>query len=86
MTDALDEIEKLVLNTAKQAQAEDTPLQEKIDALKSLAPYAKELLKAKGREPSDDEGSFDSLASQIAAADEEHNGGNPSVHHRARRN
>jgi hypothetical protein len=63
---ALSDIEKLVETTAKQALQEDTPLQSRVEALKTLASYYTALKKAAGQEsPSSDEPTMDDMRSQI---------------------
>jgi len=62
---AIDAIEKLALNAAKQAVKDETPLPVKIDALKALSPYYLALAKARANEPGDDEGSMQNLAQRI---------------------
>lgn len=54
MSKALSEIEKLVVTVAKQAQTNDIQLSEKVDALRTLAPYYAALSKAARDEPPDD--------------------------------
>jgi hypothetical protein len=63
----LSDIEKLVQTTAKNALEKDTPLQERIDALKVIAPYYTALKKAAGQEPPDSGGdpTMDEMRSQI---------------------
>ena len=63
----LQDIEKLVQTTAKNALEKDTPLQERIDALKVIAPYYTALKKAAGS-PADeagDEPTMDDMRTQI---------------------
>lgn len=63
----LSDIEKLAQKTANEALKEDTPLQSRIDALKSLTPYYTALKKAAGNEPAEggDEPTMDEMRSQI---------------------
>ena len=77
----LFDIEKLVQTTAKNALEKDTPLQERIDALKVIAPYYTALKKAAGQseEPSG-EPTMDEMRSQI----EQENGNGRNVQARTR--
>ena len=62
----LSDIEKLAQKTAQTALKEDTPLQERIDALKSLTPYYTALKKAAGQEePASGEPTMEDMRSQI---------------------
>ena len=62
----LSDIEKLARNTAQKALETDTPLQERIDALKALTPYYTALKKAAGNEePSSDEPTMEDMRTQI---------------------
>jgi hypothetical protein len=66
MTTTLQDIEKLAQKTAQKALEPDTPLNERIDALKSLTPYYTALKKAAGNEePASDEPTMDQMRSQI---------------------
>jgi hypothetical protein len=81
----LSDIEKLVQTTAKNALEKDTPLQERIDALKVIAPYYTALKKAAGQEPAEggDEPTMDDMRSQI---EESGNGRNVQARTRSRGN
>jgi hypothetical protein len=62
----LSDIEKLAQKTAQKALEADTPLQERIDAIRALTPYYTALKKAAGQEePSSDEPTMDEMRSQI---------------------
>ena len=62
----LSDIEKLAQKTAQNALETDTPLQERIDALKALTPYYTALKKAAGNEePSSDEPTMEDMRTQI---------------------
>lgn len=65
---ALDEIEALALNVAKEAAQDKTDLEQKIDALKALSPYYTLLSKARVVVEDDDE-SIEHLAEQIHEAE-----------------
>jgi hypothetical protein len=82
---AIDEIEKLALNTAKEALTKDTKLQEKIDALKALSPYYSVLAKARANEPEDTSGSLEHLAQRIRDTEEPHSYDSRDVQDRTRR-
>jgi len=49
MTKALEDIEKLVAEVAKEAASDSMTMHEKLDALKLLTPYYAVLKKAKGK-------------------------------------
>ena len=62
----LQDIELLAQKTAKEALKNDTPLQDRIDALKTLTPYYTALKKAAGQEePSSDEPTMEDMRTQI---------------------
>ncbi len=84
---AIDAIETLALNAANQAVKAETPLQEKIDALKALSPYYLALAKARANEPSDEEGTIVHLTERIRKAEkaEEHGYDSRDVQDRTRR-
>jgi hypothetical protein len=80
----LSDIEKLAQKTANEALKEDTPLQSRIDALKSLTPYYTALKKAESNQPEEsDEPTIEGLREQMAEAENGH-GGNPRVQARNR--
>ena len=79
----LSDIEKLAQKTAQEALLPDTPLQSKIDALKSLTPYYTALKKAENGSPADQAGgepTMDDMRSQI----EQENGNGRTVQTRSR--
>ena len=63
----LSDIEKLVQKTAQEALKDTTPLQERVDALKVIAPYygALKKLEPKGDDADGDEPTMDEMRSQI---------------------
>jgi hypothetical protein len=63
----LSDIEKLAQKTAQEAILPDTPLEKRIDALKSLTPYYTALKKAAGQDPIENAGdpTMDDMRSQI---------------------
>lgn len=66
---AVEQIERLVMNVAQQAVQDDTPLDQKVDALKACQPYYAALIKGKNREPGNQEAGFDDFASAIENAE-----------------
>ena len=77
----LQDIESLAQKTAKEALKEDTTLQYRIDALKTLTPYYLALKKAAGQDPPDsDEPTMEDMRSQI----EQENGNGRAVQTRSR--
>jgi hypothetical protein len=68
----LQDIEKLAQKTALEALKDDTPIQTRIDALKSLTPYYAALKKVEPKGGGDsDEPTIEDLRTQMADADKE---------------
>lgn len=81
----LSDIEKLVETTAKQALEKTTTIEQRIDALKVIAPYYTALKKAAGQDPPAEGGepTMDDMRSQI---EESGNGRNVQARTRSRGN
>ena len=74
MSEALVAIERLALTIAREAGKDDIKLDQKLEALKTLAPYYAALKKGERKEPEDDEGSLEHLADTINQAEGVPNG------------
>lgn len=85
MSKALDDIEKLVEIVAKAATSDAIPLQEKMDALKLLAPYYTVLKKADTRSLGDDDGeTMAGMQRALAEVEESGDGGIETASRRTR--
>lgn len=74
MSKALEDIEKLVADVAKEASSGNKTIEEKMDALKLLQPYYAVLKKAKGKsddEQSDDEPTMGEMQRRLRVVEQE---------------
>jgi hypothetical protein len=86
MTNALQNIEKLVHQVAEMAISDAIPLNEKLDALKLLTPYYAVLKKAKARpdDESDDEPTMGDMRERLRVVEEPADGGVETASRRSR--
>lgn len=74
---ALDDIEKLVAEVAREAASGNMGIHEKMDALKLLQPYYATMKKAKSRaddDPSGEELTMSTIQQRVAGAEEQDDG------------